>query len=238
MLQQYEVSLSDYKIELRENLNDLLALDIDDKDELSITQSSLEEIIFKMSFEIRKQLQLRKDASLRVGHGDKLPKLEVPTFDGNILNWKTFWEQYCVSVHTKPSLSDSEKLVYLQQSLKDGSAKHVIEGLSRTGDCYSEAVECLQARFDCPRLIHQIHVRMIMEAASLKEGTGKELRRLHDTVQQHLRALKAMDHEPSGTFITSVLELKLDASTMFEWQRHSQPKSSRCSSLYRIVGIY
>lgn len=79
LLQQYEVSLSDYKIELRENLNDLLALDIDDKDELSITQSSLEEIIFKMSFEIRKQLQLRKDASLRVGHGVKLPKLEVPT---------------------------------------------------------------------------------------------------------------------------------------------------------------
>ena len=49
-----------------------------------------------------------------------------------------------------------------------------------------------------------------------------ELRRLHDTVQQHLRALKAMDYEPSGPFITSVLELKMDTSTMFEWQKHSQ----------------
>ena len=35
-------------------------------------------------------------------------------------------------------------------------------------------------------------------------------------MQQHLRALKAMDQEPSGS---SMLELKL---TMFEWQRHSQ----------------
>lgn len=31
-----------------------------------------------------------------------------------------------------------------------------------------------------------------------------------------------MDCEPLGRFITSVLELKLDATTMFEWQRQSQ----------------
>ncbi len=42
-----------------------------------------------------------------------------------------------------------------------------------------------------------------------KTGTGRELRCLYDTVQQHLRALKAMEYEPSGPFITSVLELKL-----------------------------
>ena len=31
-----------------------------------------------------------------------------------------------------------------------------------------------------------------------------------------------MEYESSGAFITSVLELKLDVNTMFEWQRHSQ----------------
>ena len=53
----------------------------------------------------------------------------------------------------------------------------------------------------------------------MKEGSSRELRRLHDIVQQHLRALKAMAYEPSGT---SVIELKLDVNTMFEWQRHTQ----------------
>ena len=127
-----------------------------------------------------------------------------------------------VSVHDRKTLSNSEKLVYLQQSLKGGSAKNIIEGLSHTGDHYSEAVKCLQTRFDRPRLIHQTHVRMISEAPALKDGSGKELRRLHDTAQQHLRALKSMGHEPPGPFITSLLELKLDTETMFEWQRHSQ----------------
>ena len=151
--------------------------------------------------------------------GVKLPKLDVPSFDGNILNWKSFWDQFCISVHDRTNLSHAEKLVYLQQSLRDGTAKRSIEGLSRSGECYLEAIECLKSRYNRPRLIHQTHVRMILEAPPLKSGNGRELRRLHDTVQQHIRALKAMDCEPSGP---SVTELKLDTTTMFKWQKHSK----------------
>ena len=149
----------------------------------------------------------------------KLPKLDVPTFNGDILNWKSFWEQFCVSVHDRTTLSSSKKLVYLQHALKDGSAKRTIEGLYCSGEYYAKAVDCLKSWYDRSRLIHQTHVRLILEASALKEGTGKELCRLHDTVQQHLQALKAMDYEPPGT---SMLELKLDANTMFEWQKYSQ----------------
>ncbi len=132
------------------------------------------------------------------------------------------WEHFCVSVPDRQNLSDSEKLVYPQGALKDGPAKHAIEGLSRLGECYPEVIECLQSCYDCPRLIHQTHVRMIREATPLREGNGKELQRLHDTILQHLRDLKAMGYEPSGPFITSALELKLDTNTIFEWQKSSQ----------------
>ena len=63
---------------------------------------------------------------------------------------------------------------------------------------------------------------MILDAAPLKDGDGREIRILHNTVQQHVRALKSMDYEHSGPFITSAIELKLDEATMFEWQSHSQ----------------
>ena len=122
-------------------------------------------------------------------------------------------------MHDRSNLSNSEKLVYLQQALKGGSAKNSIEGLSRTGDNYEEAIQCLKARYDRPRLIH---VKTISDTPPLKEGTGKEIRKLHDTVLQHLRASKSIGYEPSGPFITSALDLKLDQNTMFEWQKHSQ----------------
>lgn len=101
--------------------------------------------------------------------------------------------------------------------MKDGAAKTTIEGLSRSRDHYDEAVECLVTRYNRPKLIHQAHVKKIVEIQPLKDGNGKELRHLHDTSQQHICALKAMGHEPDGTFITSLLQLKLDQTTLFEW---------------------
>ena len=87
-----------------------------------------------------------------------------------------------------------------------------------------KAIDCLKSRYNHPRLIHQTHVKMILDATPLKDGTGKELRRSHDTAQ-HLRALKSVDYKSSGPFITSIIELKLNANTRFEWRRHSQSHS-------------
>ena len=36
-----------------------------------------------------------------------------------------------------------------------------------------------------------------------------------------MRAIKAMGYSP-WTFVTSILEMKLDQTTMFEWHKHSQ----------------
>ena len=230
LLQQYESDITNHKKDLAEMRTQILILDLDDRDEICVTQSSLEDLTFQLSLELRRLMAtaMHQDSERSMDPGNslyggvKLPKLEVAKFNGNIIHWRTFWEQFNISVHSRTNISDAEKLVYLKQALKEGSAKEVIEGLSRTGECYGEAVECLKERFDRPRLIHQAHVERIMDAPALKEGTGRELRRLHDTVQQNVRALKAMELEPSGEFVTSLLELKLDTSTMFEWQKYSQ----------------
>lgn len=97
-----------------------------------------------------------------------------------------------MAVHNRTDISNTEKLVYLRQSLKDGTARSVIEGLSRSGEHYTEAVDCLKARYNRPRFIHQMHVKSIVEFPLLKDGSGKELRKLYDTIQQHLLALKSM----------------------------------------------
>ena len=60
----------------------------------------------------------------------------------------------------------------------------------------------------------------------MREGSGKELHRLYDTILQHIRALKTMDGDLTGAFLTSIIELKLDADTIFEWQKHSQEQKT------------
>ena len=71
-------------------------------------------------------------------------------------------------MHSRSQLSNSEKLAYLKHALKEGTAKRTIDGLSGSGDHYEEAIDCLKKRFDRPRLIHQAHVRSILEVPTLR----------------------------------------------------------------------
>ena len=184
LAEQLKEQLNDLKLELFDVSRSILALTKDTtvqtEEENRISRGIFEACVF-----IRRMLSMPPPVAepmvvstaptiptIKEG-GIRLPRIEVPKFDGNIMNWKTFWEQYSVSIDSKPRLSDPEKLTYLRQALKDRQAKDVIEGLSGSGDDYKDGMEYLRGQYDKPCLIHREHVRSIVETSSLKEGMGK-----------------------------------------------------------------
>lgn len=197
------------------------ALDLDDKD---ILQTTANAVIFNSSIKLKQTLE--KSATAVTAHTKspnnwevKLPKINVPTFNGNILFWISFWEHFSAAVHSCTDLSQSKKLVYLHHSVKGGLATHVIEGLSCTSDHYIEAVECFQAKYDRAQLIHQSPVKKILDMTfqhsnKVEIGSWATYIILYNNTSVPL--IKSMGYEPSGPFFTSVLELKLDTKTMFE----------------------
>ena len=112
--------------------------------------------------------------------------MNVATFDGNILKWNTFWQQFDVAIHSKAHMDDTEKLEYLRDAIKEGPARHIIESLTRDAEFYKEAIDCLRKRYEQPCVIHRAHTCVILDDPSLKDGNSKELRRLHDVAKQHL----------------------------------------------------
>ena len=82
-----------------------------------------------------------------------LLQMEIPTFDGNIVNWRPFLEQFQAAVHEKPHLGDIDMFAYLRDAVKGGPAMHVIQRLAQTAESYGEAIKCLK---DCHD--HPIHV--------------------------------------------------------------------------------
>ena len=81
----------------------------------------------------------------------ELPKISVPTFDEDVLNWAVFWEQFKMAIHDNRKLRDSQKLAYIQDAVKRGPGKRVIQGLSHSAGTYQEEVKCLQQQYDRPR---------------------------------------------------------------------------------------
>ena len=148
LLHQYQEQLSDFKKELGDVRQTLLSLGVEEGDELETSTNAIDKVLFDCSLQLKKLLftlpnpisDPLMESSATMASGVTLPKIDVPTFDGNILNWQTFWEQFSIAIHKRSSLSDTEKLVYLRHSLKDGAAKKVTEGLSRPGDQYAEAI--------------------------------------------------------------------------------------------------
>ena len=102
-------------------------------------------------------------------------------------------------------MSDPEKLLYLRQAVNGSPAAQVIKGLSHTGDQYKEAVTCLKNRYDQPRAVHEAYVKVIVEYPKLKEGSGKELQKLHDVMLQNIRALDTMGYSTDPKFMTSLI---------------------------------
>ena len=70
--------------------------------------------------------------------------------------------------------------MYLQDALKDGPARFVIQRLSRTSESYEEAIKCLKEWYDHPRLVQEERIRNIVDAVPVKNSSDKELRRLYD----------------------------------------------------------
>ena len=82
----------------------------------------------------------------------KLPKLELPKFNGDIKQWQGFWDQFDSSINKNASLTDIEKFNYLKTFLSD-SAYSVISGLSLSSENYKEAVKVLNERYSAGQLV-------------------------------------------------------------------------------------
>ena len=80
-------------------------------------ETSISKGIFNACLHIRRLLSTRPPVAPAVATlrhtvptvkegGIRLPKVEGPKFNGNVMNWKIFWEQYSVSIE-----SNTDKMI-------------------------------------------------------------------------------------------------------------------------------
>ncbi|KRY40074.1 hypothetical protein T01_10528 [Trichinella spiralis] len=118
-----------------------------------------------------------------------IPKL--PTFDGDILQFKAFWDQFNAAVHRREDLEDVTKFVHLRSCLA-GAALHAISGVTTAAENYPAVVQLLHDRFYRVSDVLDAHILKIFsvpkEVAKGREG----LLALHDKLNGHLIELKAI----------------------------------------------
>ena len=241
-LQKRQEDISSLSTQLSGLVGEILSLTERDTDSLMETAASIKSDLSNLDFEVRRLLLDFEDSHRPSEASSKvrLPKISIPTFNGKILCWKGFWEQFDATIHSNPGLSDADKLTYLQDALKEGPARFVIDGLTRTSDSYEEAIRCLKERYDRPRYVLEEHIRSIVDAAPVKNGSEKEIRRLCDAATQHYRALKAAKADSFETLLTVILQQKLDEKTRLKWAEFNSESDNvpPCTEILKFLDLH
>ena len=125
--------------------------------------------------------------------------------------WTSFWESYESAVHSSRELSDIDKFNYLN-SLLIGTAREAVAGLPLTAANYQDAIAILKKRFGNVQQRKAKHVEILMNIESVISSRDLQgLRKLHDSVESHVRSLTAIGVNPAsyGSLLVPVLLNKL-----------------------------
>ncbi|GBN67797.1 hypothetical protein AVEN_62887-1 [Araneus ventricosus] len=86
----------------------------------------------------------------------KLPCLQIPQYDGSILNFNDFYSQFEAAIHKNSNRSDVEKFNYLKSYLIN-DAEIAIRGLALKSENYDLAINILKERFGRTDMIIDAH---------------------------------------------------------------------------------
>ncbi|XP_060531489.1 uncharacterized protein LOC132705075 [Cylas formicarius] len=120
-----------------------------------------------------------------------LPKPELPTFSGEVTEFRSFLDQFDARVHTVPHLKAIDKFNLLVSCLK-GVARDAIDHLDITADNYTIAYDLLKERFNNVRVIASNLCNNLECSPKLTSDNSKELRSLLDTFSKNVAALQKL----------------------------------------------
>ncbi|XP_063636012.1 uncharacterized protein LOC134806617 [Cydia splendana] len=151
----------------------------------------------------------------------RLPKIDLPTFQGHYQHWLEFRDTFISLIHSRQDMDNINKLHYLRASLK-GSALLVIDNLDFRSENYTSAWKLLCSRYDNKRLLVNNHVKELFNIEQMSNESCASIRRLIDVTNKNLRALSTLD-EPTqhwDTLIIHMMSEKLDSVTHRAWEEH------------------
>lgn len=148
--------------------------------------SSLETILKQKSPVVASavETQLRSKNSVDI----KLPRLDLPKFDGQAINWASFRDQFKTTIHNREGLEKVSKFQYLKSCITDPHSP--IQHLQITEEGYENAWKLVLERYEDKRFIVDSHLHALLTAKKMTCEDYEQLVSLDDTFLLNISALE------------------------------------------------
>ncbi|CAK1602041.1 unnamed protein product [Parnassius mnemosyne] len=152
------------------------------------------------------------------------PKLDIPIFNGNYHQWVPFKDLFTECIHNNRSLSSAQKMQFLKSKVR-GEAERLIQHLQISSDNYIICWDILNNRYNNPKLIFTSHMNILMSLPVPHQASVTNIKKIHDTTQECLNAIKnlGIDISTWDPIIVYLLTQKLDNET-----HHDYVQSLKC----------
>uniref|UniRef100_A0A2S2P1X6 Integrase catalytic domain-containing protein n=1 Tax=Schizaphis graminum TaxID=13262 RepID=A0A2S2P1X6_SCHGA len=142
-----------------------------------------------------------------------LPKIELPKFDGDVIQWCYFRDMFRSLVHENKSISNIERYHYLISCLS-GPALTVVKSVPLTSDNYDIAWKALHDCYENPRLLATAHLDKLFSFSPLKTESAMSLSAFLNTFRENVAAITALGIQDISGFLLFYMGARvLDAET-------------------------
>ncbi|KAK6016282.1 Pao retrotransposon peptidase [Ostertagia ostertagi] len=136
-----------------------------------------------------------------------LSKMELPTFDGNILEFPEFSSRFATLVGNKEELDNTTKFSLLKSCLR-GAALNSIQGLSLTSENYKIAMDILKTHYDDKVTIKHILYSRLADLPTC-DPEGRNLHNLYNRMFALVRQFTDGNNDSNETGLGAILFNKL-----------------------------
>lgn len=246
-IQVYKEQLLEKKQDLRQIDKEIMDITKDTDDEMEkeyeISESYNEKIleVIKRVEVILKEKEKKKEKSQEIlkipntSEEDKkrtfsarLPKVELPFFEGDINKWYAFWQIFEANIHQREDLSIIEKLTYLLSLLR-GEPSRIVSGFAATAENYMDVIKILQQNYGQKSRIEELNVKRILNMKPVSNANQvTELKNMITELSINLRNLKnlGVDINNCSPILNTKIRQMVPAELLLLYERQKQENES------------
>ena len=146
---------------------------------------------------------------------DRLPRIELPSFNGEGSEWRPYWEKFKNALSKDTTLTDVDRLSFLAMTMKCKEGKEIIDSHTRCSPDYEAAVRALKERYDQPRVTsrttHQSFAQHGWELTN--EGIGQII----TLIQRTIATMKECAVDSLETIYNVIAELHMPDAFFRYW---------------------
>jgi len=197
-----EIFMSDFRIEQDDILTQLV--DLDREVEFADSHAPVTRTVHEYYYSINAAFETlglnKKEIQHPVRSTNSLPKIQLPSFNGDILQWRSFRDTFISLVHSDTLLPAITKFHYLLAAVS-GSAASVVRSVPLIGANYVIVWDALLERYDNKRLLLNAHLDSMFHLTPINTATLSNLKQFVTTFQENFAAIKALEVNDLSGFV-------------------------------------